>query len=101
MARVYLGLGSNLGDREWYLAQAVAHLEESVRVEEVSSLYETEPVGYREQPFFLNAVLQGVTELEPLPLLHLAKAIEEALGRQPTFPNGPRTIDIDLLLYGH
>src|SRR4030042_2820089 len=69
-------------------------------VEKASSIYETEPVGYKEQPLFLNAVCRISTELNPEKLLRLAKKIEAKLGRAPGFPNAPRPIDIDILFYG-
>jgi 2-amino-4-hydroxy-6-hydroxymethyldihydropteridine diphosphokinase len=97
--KVYLGLGSNLGERQHNLSKAVELLSPLVQVERVSSLYETEPVGYREQPQFLNAVLRATTPLSPKELLAQAKEVERKLGRVPTFPNGPRYIDIDILFY--
>ncbi len=66
----------------------------------MSSVYETEPVYYKEQPLYLNAVLSAVTELEPSDLLRFVKGIESDLGRQPSFRNAPRLIDIDILFYG-
>lgn len=101
LIRVYLGLGSNLGDRQHNLARAVELLAEKVSIEKLSSLYETEPIGYREQPWFLNAVCEATTSLTPEELLTLAKEIEAALGRLPSFPNAPRPIDIDILFYGN
>src|SRR4030042_877489 len=100
MATAYLGLGSNLGDRKQALSQALDLLAKHVVVEQVSSVYETEPVGYQPQPLFLNAVCRVSTELNPRQLLRLAKKIEAKLGRKPGFPNSPRTIDIDILFYG-
>lgn len=100
MAVVYLGLGSNLGDRLANLRQAAQLLHDEVTLIQVSSVYETEPVGNPAQPWFLNAVLEGYTELGPQELLEFALAIENALGRVRSFPNAPRTIDIDILLYG-
>jgi len=98
----YLGLGSNLGDREENIARALDGLSKKVKVEQVSSLYDTSPVGNTEQPRFLNAVCKISTELSPKKLLAFAKAIEKKLGRQiPPFPNAPRIIDIDILLYGN
>lgn len=99
-AIVYLGLGSNLGERQANLERAMKLLGEKLVIEQISSLYETEPVGYREQPLFLNAVCCATTELSPCELLHLAKEVEIALGRVTSFPNGPRLIDIDILFYG-
>ncbi len=100
MAVVYLGLGSNVGDRLANLRRAAARLHAEVMLTQVSSVYETEPVGYARQPWFLNAVLEGDTELKPLELLRFALDIESALGRARSFPNAPRTLDIDILLYG-
>lgn len=96
---VYLGLGSNLGDRERNLARALDLLARSVTIEMTSSLYVTEPVGYPDQPPFLNAVCRGRTSLGPHELLNLAKRTEAALGRKPGPRNGPRPIDIDILFY--
>jgi len=98
--QVYLGLGANLGDRQANLARALKLLGERLHVELVSSIYETEPVGYAEQPLFLNAVCRAQTELGPLQLLSLVKGIEASLGRVPSFPNAPRPIDIDIIFYG-
>jgi 2-amino-4-hydroxy-6-hydroxymethyldihydropteridine diphosphokinase len=100
MATAYLGLGSNLGDRKHNLSQALGLLSTHVMIEEVSSIYETEPVGYQPQPLFLNAVCRISTELNPKQLLRLVKKIEAKLGRKPGFPNAPRPIDIDILFYG-
>lgn len=97
---VYLGLGANVGDREGNLVRALEMLGEGVRVQAVSSLYETEPVGYTDQPWFLNIVCRGTTSWEALQLLALVKRIEASLGRVPSFPNAPRPIDVDILLYG-
>jgi 2-amino-4-hydroxy-6-hydroxymethyldihydropteridine diphosphokinase len=99
MAKVYLGLGSNIGDRERNIAEALQRLSEKVLIERVSSLYETEPVGYKEQPWFLNAVCEGNTELSPKGLLRFVKLIEEEMGRKQAVRWGPREIDIDILFY--
>jgi len=96
---VYLALGSNLGDRRGNLAAALQQLREVITIETVSSVYETEPIGYLEQPRFLNIACCGKTWLSAQELLHSTQAIEVAIGRQPTFRNGPRPIDIDILLY--
>ena len=98
--QVYLGLGSNLGDRQATMEKALKLLGERLQIELVSSIYETEPVGYAEQPMFLNAVCCGQTELGPLQLLSLVKGIEASLGRVSSFPNAPRTIDLDIIFYG-
>ena len=100
MAVAYLGLGSNLGDRKQNLAQALELMSSQVAVERLSSIYETEPVGYDEQPLFLNVVCRVSTELTPEKLLGLAKEVEVKLGRVPSFRNAPRAIDIDILFYG-
>ena len=100
MITAYIGLGSNLGDRKQNLARALDLLSQHLKIEQVSSIYETEPVGYEPQPLFLNAVCRISTELNPEKLLRLAKKIEAKLGRTPSFPNAPRPIDIDILLYG-
>ena len=102
MPIAYIALGSNLGDRAAILAAATDRLGRLGRVVARSSLYETEPVGYRDQPVFLNAALALETELEPLPLLHALLSIERELGRDRSrgLPKGPRTLDLDLLLLG-
>jgi len=97
--RVYLSLGSNLGDREKNLRAAVVALKQQVEVEAVSFWYETEPVGIIDQPGFLNLALVATTSLDPPELLKLVKRIEEQIGRRPTYRWGPRLIDIDILLY--
>lgn len=96
---VYLALGANLGDRRGNLAAALQRLREVLDIDTVSSVYETEPVGYAEQPRFLNVVCRGKTWLDALHLLKYAKEIESTLGRKPSFRNGPRPIDIDILFY--
>jgi len=95
---VFIGLGSNLGDRHANITEAIQQLRSSVRVHRVASLYETDPVGYRDQPCFLNTVVAGETELGPHDLLEFLKHIEQRMGRQPSFPNAPRPIDVDILL---
>ncbi|MBF8264577.1 MAG: folK [Dehalococcoidia bacterium] len=98
----YLGLGSNLGDRADNIARALDYLSEKTRIERVSSLYDTSPVGFTEQPRFLNAVCRVSTGLSPQALLDFSKAIEKKLGRQVSpYLNAPRIIDIDILLYGN
>ncbi len=97
---VYLGLGANLGDRQRNLAVALRRLEPLVRIEAVSSLYETDPVGPQDQPPFLNAVCRAVTGLPPRGLLRHVKEVEREIGRRGGERWGPRPIDIDLLLYG-
>jgi 2-amino-4-hydroxy-6-hydroxymethyldihydropteridine diphosphokinase len=97
---VYLALGSNIGNRQKNLSSALKRLCEIVDIHKISSVYETDPVGYLIQPHFLNMVCYGQTALSPEELLRGIKTIEEALGRQPSFRNAPRPIDIDILLYG-
>lgn len=99
MAEVFLGLGSNLGDRVAHLRQAVEGLRPAIAIDRISSLWRTEPVGLREQPEFLNAALRGRTQLTPRALLALVAEIEAEQGRTRLVPNGPRTIDLDLLVY--
>ncbi len=103
MVLAYVGLGSNLGERETLVRRAVELLdaEDGVRVLAVSSLHETDPVDYLNQPRFLNGACVVETELSPLELLERLQGVERALGRTREGPRfGPRTIDLDLLLYG-
>jgi 2-amino-4-hydroxy-6-hydroxymethyldihydropteridine diphosphokinase len=97
---VYLALGSNLGDRRANLAAAVERLRAWVKIEAISSLYETEPAYRDDQPRYLNAALRGRTLLEPPVLLAFLKRIERDLGRAAGPRFGPRVIDLDILLYG-
>ncbi|HEX5548040.1 MAG TPA: 2-amino-4-hydroxy-6-hydroxymethyldihydropteridine diphosphokinase [Ktedonobacterales bacterium] len=97
---VYLGLGSNLGDRDANLSAALRGLSAVVTIEHVSSVYDTAPMLYTDQPRFHNLVCQATTSLTPGALLHAAKEIERQLGRTSGPRYGPRVIDIDLLLYG-
>ena len=97
--KVYLGLGSNMGDRQENLDKALEYLSQRLRMGKVSSIYDTEPVGNANQPRFLNMVCQAYTRLAPEGLLALAKGIESKMGR--TGKSGsPRPIDIDILLCG-
>src|SRR5256884_9967209 len=101
MARAYLGLGSNQGDRVALVNAALERLQASgrVRVIKRSSFYETAPVGVTDQPRFVNLVAEVHTDLDPQDLLELALAVERTLGRVRTERWGPRTGDIDILLY--
>jgi GTP cyclohydrolase IV len=99
MVTVYLGLGSNLGDRQNNLKQALEFLSQRLRLEKVSAMYDSEPVGNAEQPRFLNLACQVSTMLPPAGLLALAKGIEAKIGRSGG-TGMPRPIDIDILLYG-
>lgn len=97
----YLSLGSNLGDRAAHIERAIKFLaKRGVRVEKQSSVYETEPVDFGPQRWFLNCVLAVDTALMPRQLLHAAQEIERELGRSRLVKRGPRSIDIDVLLYG-
>ncbi|RXZ79310.1 2-amino-4-hydroxy-6-hydroxymethyldihydropteridine diphosphokinase [Paenibacillaceae bacterium] len=97
----YIALGSNLGDRQGLLEQALQRLDAHplIHIGQVSSLYETEPVGYMDQPSFLNMAAALRTELPALELLDVMLQVENELGRVREIPNGPRTIDLDLLYY--
>lgn len=97
---IYLCLGSNLGDREVNLRRALGELEQAgIHVQRSSSLYETEPVCRYPQPWFLNVVVAAETSLMPVQLLRRLQQIERELGRRRNIVGGPRTIDIDILLY--
>lgn len=100
-AKVYLGLGSNVGDREEYIEQAIFLLEKNpnIQVSKRSSNYETEAEGGTDQPPFMNAAVAIITKLPPEKLLEVCQEIETALGRDRETEWGPRTIDIDILLY--
>lgn len=96
---IYIGLGTNQGDRLDNLSRAVAALPPNVSPLRLSSVYETPPWGYLDQPTFLNQVLEAKTSLNPSDLLEYLKHIEEQVGRKPTFLYGPRVIDLDILFY--
>ena len=98
---VYLSLGSNLGDREGNLRAAIGILpREGVEVKEASSFYETEPVDYLDQPWFLNCVVEGETGVQAVELLRRLRGIETKMRSKKEFAKGPRILDIDILLYG-
>jgi len=97
---VYLGFGSNIGDRSANISEALALLSRKVQMGKVSAVYDTEPMGNTDQPHFLNMVCQAYTRIEPAALLALAKGIETKMGRVSGKRNAPRPIDIDILLYG-
>lgn len=99
-ALAYLSLGSNVGDREKNLRDAIANLGKVGLVTKVSSFYETEPVEFTDQAWFLNCVVAIETELNPERLLSALLEIEKAMGRERTIKKGPRTIDLDILLHG-
>ncbi len=96
---VYISLGSNLGDRALNLRNAIVALAPKVQSLVLSSIYETEPWGYADQPSFLNQVIKTETTLAPMDLLVFMKDIEVQLGRKETFRFGPRLIDLDILFY--
>ena len=98
---IYLSLGSNLGDRAANLARAINALPSvGMNVLRRSSIYETEPVDFLAQPWFLNCVVEAETGLDPLPLLQALQGIERQMGSQKLVPRGPRIIDLDILFYG-
>lgn len=103
MRKVYVGLGSNLGNREKYLVSAINRIDScrEICVVNKSSFYETKPVGGSPQPDYVNCVIELDTEIEPQSLLEEFKGIELELGRKPGIRWGPRVIDIDILLYGN
>lgn len=101
MTEVYFSLGSNVGDRQAFMRNAVSHLEDKVKSLTISSFYETEPWGNTDQPKFLNLCAKGITALSAEELLVFIKTIEASLGRKHTEKWGPREIDIDILFYGN
>jgi 2-amino-4-hydroxy-6-hydroxymethyldihydropteridine diphosphokinase len=97
---VYLSLGSNMGDRAKNLRAAIEELPHAgVAVTKVSSFYETEPVDLREQPWFLNCVVEAETHFEAIMLLRALRGIETKMGSKKLMPKGPRLMDMDILLY--
>ena len=103
MVKVYLGVGSNLGNRKRNINIAIKKLQDAkgIRVTKVSSLIETEPEGGPPQNRFLNGAIEIKTKLSPYELLRLLKVIEKELGRIPSVKNGPRPIDLDILAFGN
>jgi len=100
MPTVFLGLGSNIGDKEDNINKALTFISEIYAVKKFSHLYLTEPVGNIKQGWFLNCVVEIQTDVDPKKLLFTIKSIQRKLGRRKTVKNGPRTIDIDILFYG-
>lgn len=101
MTKVYVALGSNVGDRDENLRRAIELLGTAgVKVRKISSIYETAPVDFLEQAWFLNSVLETETELSAVALLRAMRAVESAMGSKKAFAKGPRLIDLDILLYG-
>jgi 2-amino-4-hydroxy-6-hydroxymethyldihydropteridine diphosphokinase len=100
---VYLGLGSNIGDKVANCLLALEEISGSDRnhIHAVSSLYKTEPIGYQEQDWFINCVAEVSTTLPPRPFHAFLQGIERRMGRQKTVPMGPRIIDLDILFYGN
>lgn len=96
---VYLALGSNLGNRLANIKNAISNFTPQMDVKKKSPVYETPPWGYADQPAYLNQVVMAETYLEPDDLLSHLKRLETVLGREPTFQNGPRVIDLDILFY--
>ena len=102
MYSVYIGFGSNIGDRLGHIRNAIHTLSktEGITLQKMSSVYKTDPVGYEAQSEFLNGVAAIQTSLPPLSLLHTLKNIETVIGRQHRIRWGPREIDLDILIYG-
>jgi 2-amino-4-hydroxy-6-hydroxymethyldihydropteridine diphosphokinase len=100
MTKAFILAGSNVGNREANLEFARRLLEKGGIVTQFSSCFETEPVGFLDQPWFLNQAIELETELAPRELLSFCQSIEASCGRIRTFPNAPRTLDLDILLYG-
>ncbi|HLS36137.1 MAG TPA: 2-amino-4-hydroxy-6-hydroxymethyldihydropteridine diphosphokinase [Bacillota bacterium] len=101
MKRSFIAMGTNIEPRKKYIDDAITRLRDhgQIEVKQISPIYETEPVGYLEQADFLNLVIEVQTNLAPKALLEACQEIESALGRERTFKNGPRTIDLDILTY--
>lgn len=100
MHQVYLSLGSNIGERDANIGRAVEELgNRGLRITRKSSLYETEPVEFADQPWFINSAIEGETDLQPAELLNAVLAVEQVMGRERRVPKGPRLIDIDILLF--
>jgi 2-amino-4-hydroxy-6-hydroxymethyldihydropteridine diphosphokinase len=97
---IFIALGSNLGDREGYLHLGRKALAEMMRIDKVSSIYETPPWGVLDQPHYLNQVVEGRTSQPPLALLTFLKEKEQAIGREAGIRFGPRVLDMDILFYG-
>lgn len=103
MNQVYIALGSNVGDRVQNLRTALDHMKKSkgLKVLQVSSFYRTEPMGYEDQDWFINAAAECSTSLLPLQLMYLLQSIEEKMERHTPFKWGPRSIDLDILFFGN
>ena len=101
MVNVYIGIGSNLGNEEDNIKKSIGLIGRKLKVLKISSLYETEPVGYEKQNWFLNCIIEASTTLTPQGLLGFLQSIEKVFGRIATIKNGPRIIDLDILFYGN
>ena len=99
MAKIYLGFGSNLGNKLSNIKKAINYIKKDLKITKISPIYKTEPVGYKRQNWFLNCAAEAETSSKPLKLFAFLKSTEKKLKREKTFRNGPRTIDIDLLFY--
>jgi len=99
MADVFIGIGSNIGNKEENIRKAIGLIKEKCKILRISSLYETEPIGFKKQDWFLNCAIEIETEFEPLELLNFLQSIEKKMGRVKTIKNGPRIIDLDILFY--
>lgn len=99
MAKVYLCLGSNVGNKLNNIKKAINHIKKNLKIIKISPVYKTEPMGYKKQEWFLNCVVEAETDKKPLALLNFLKSIEKKLKRKKTFRYGPRTIDIDIIFY--
>lgn len=99
MTTVYLALGSNVGDSQAHIKRAVELLGASIHDISQAPVYHSKPIGHTDQGVFLNTALRGRTNLEPDTLLEFIKEVEDKVGRTPTFTNGPRQIDVDIILY--
>lgn len=97
--KIFLALGSNIGQTKENMETALEHLQKKINITKLSSYYKTEPIGYENQDWFLNMVLEGETRLYPEELLDFTQSIESKMKRVKTIVNGPRIIDIDILLY--
>lgn len=100
MTKIYLGLGANVGNAVWNIIQAMELLRQNMTLTGLAHMYETRPFGYEDQANFYNSAVEAETDLNPQALRQLTKEIEDRLGRTRTIRNGPREIDIDILLYG-
>lgn len=99
MREIFIGLGTNLGDKKNNLEQAITLMKQKCKILKQSKLYETEPVGYKDQDWFLNCVVEIETELDPLELFDFLQSIEKEMKRIKTVKDGPRVIDLDILFY--